>query len=221
MLGLLTENGPFHFDERTSNLHLNPYSWNKLANVIYLESPSCVGFSYGGNCTSGDDITMRDNYQFLLGWFERFPAFQSNPFFLSGESYAGQYIPQLANHILSQQSRGFSFEGFIVGNPSGLTTNVAFADSTYGFLRQHALISQAQFDNIGQVCNLTSALTAPSPECQKAELALWESNLKGINPYNVLAPCVGDGPGINPGNVGGRRSIYVCETCVWKSTLLK
>jgi carboxypeptidase C (cathepsin A) len=38
----------------------NEYSWNTAANVLYIESPAGVGYSYCGNtadCTFNDDTS--------------------------------------------------------------------------------------------------------------------------------------------------------------------
>lgn len=45
MLGLLQENGPcfINEDETTRN---NPWSWNNHVNMIYIDEPNQVGFSY-------------------------------------------------------------------------------------------------------------------------------------------------------------------------------
>merc|ERR550539_81160 len=45
MDGLLTEQGPFRPDEN-GNLVMNQYRWNKLANMIFIEQPAGVGFSW-------------------------------------------------------------------------------------------------------------------------------------------------------------------------------
>lgn len=72
---------------------------------MFLESPAGVGFSYS-NMTAdygknGDKKTAEDNYVFLLNWLERFPEYKGRDFYISGESYAGHYVPQLAHTILS------------------------------------------------------------------------------------------------------------------------
>ncbi|ETO18792.1 hypothetical protein RFI_18456 [Reticulomyxa filosa] len=46
LLGAFTELGPFHPYENGEKVEYNPYSWNGLANMLFLESPGCVGFSY-------------------------------------------------------------------------------------------------------------------------------------------------------------------------------
>jgi serine carboxypeptidase-like clade 2 len=75
-----------------------------VANVIFLESPAGVGFSYASNDTNnndnvGDRRTAEDTFVFLLNWLERFPEYKGRDFYIAGESYGGNYVPQLATVI--------------------------------------------------------------------------------------------------------------------------
>lgn len=76
-----------------------------MANIIFLESPAGVGFSYSNTSTdySTDDTkTAADSYMFLISWLERFPEYKTRDFYITGESYAGHYVPQLASLILQK-----------------------------------------------------------------------------------------------------------------------
>jgi len=42
-----------------------------------------------------------DSYTFLINWLHRFPHYKSRDLFITGESYAGHYVPQLAHTILT------------------------------------------------------------------------------------------------------------------------
>ena len=74
-------------------LQYNRYGWSRFSNMLYLESPAGVGFSYcdAGSlpCASNDTSTAEDAFDALLAFFTRFPALQKRPFFITGESYAG------------------------------------------------------------------------------------------------------------------------------------
>jgi len=76
-----------------------------VANVIFLESPAGVGFSYSNTSSdyenTGDVRTAVDSYIFLLNWLERFPEYKGRDFYIAGESYAGHYIPELAAVIVA------------------------------------------------------------------------------------------------------------------------
>lgn len=92
MLALFTESGPFSLNSSGTGLIENNFSWNKYANIIYIESPLGVGFSGNdnNNYTTGDPDTANQNYAFVKGFFSLFPEFRKNKFFISGESYGGR-----------------------------------------------------------------------------------------------------------------------------------
>ena len=80
-----------------------------MANVIFLESPAGVGFSYSNaSVESGDSGTAVDAYLFLLYWLERFPEYKGRDFYIAGESYSGHYVPQLATVIVALAEFGLT-----------------------------------------------------------------------------------------------------------------
>lgn len=48
LLACFQENGPFIFKPEETKFTMNPNSWNNNANLLYLETPSGVGFSESG-----------------------------------------------------------------------------------------------------------------------------------------------------------------------------
>ncbi|XP_059635587.1 serine carboxypeptidase 1-like [Cornus florida] len=104
--GAMQELGPFRVKSDGKTLFRNDYAWNNVANVLFLESPAGVGFSYSNTSddydNAGDKSTADDSHTFLLNWLERFPQYKTRDFFITGESYAGHYVPQLAYTILSR-----------------------------------------------------------------------------------------------------------------------
>ncbi|KAM7250822.1 hypothetical protein ACFE04_022705 [Oxalis oulophora] len=112
--GFVYEHGPFNFEAAKvkgslPTLHLNPYSSSKVSNILYLDSPAGVGFSYSKNKTdyiTGDTKTASDSHIFLLKWFELYSEFLSNPFFISGESYAEIYVPTISYEVMTGLDAG-------------------------------------------------------------------------------------------------------------------
>jgi carboxypeptidase C (cathepsin A) len=93
LFAFTTEHGPLRpLATDPTKLEANPFSWNNAGvNIIYLESPVGVGFSWAedGNYTAGDNETARVAHEFLLGLFyDQFPELLAQDVFIAGESYA-------------------------------------------------------------------------------------------------------------------------------------
>lgn len=87
--------------------------------MLYLEAPAGVGYSYcvdpQSKCTSNDTSTAIDNHAFLVGFFDLFPEYKTRPMFITGESYAGIYIPTLMQEI-TRQGLIANVKGVAIGN---------------------------------------------------------------------------------------------------------
>jgi len=116
LIGFLTEQGPFSV-RKDQKLWINPYRWNLIANMIFFEQPVEVGYSWTSEETNfSDQLAAEDNADFIEGWFDLFPQYKSNPFYISSESYGGHYMPQLSIELLSRITVP-NFKGMLVGNP--------------------------------------------------------------------------------------------------------
>lgn len=91
MLGFLTEQGPFR-PNKDMTLSLNDYAWNKISNMVFIESPCGVGFSYSDDeddYKMDDEITAADNYALIQAFLTRFPEYSASSLYISSESYGG------------------------------------------------------------------------------------------------------------------------------------
>ena len=123
--GWSSEHGPMQLDD-DGNYNLNEYSWHRAANMLYIESPGDVGYSYidsklDYDLEISDDIASQDNLNALLDFFKKFPSFKGRDFYISGESYAGIYVPTLAYRVIEYnkgvvESQKINLKGILVGN---------------------------------------------------------------------------------------------------------
>ncbi|KAG0244091.1 Alpha/Beta hydrolase protein [Mortierella sp. GBAus27b] len=98
LTGLFMELGPCKVKLDGSSTEYNPHSWNSRSNVIFLDQPTNVGYSYGTS-VSNTATAAKDVYAFLQVFFKEFPEYQRVDFHIAGESYAGHYIPAMAKEI--------------------------------------------------------------------------------------------------------------------------
>ena len=142
------KNGPFRVQKDGKTLVKDPYSWNTLANVLYLESPVGVGYSYDDHeaiTTFTDDMTAQDNYLALEQFFRKFPQFSNNSFYMTGESYAGVYLPTLAVKIYEHKSK-INLKGVAIGN--GALDFHMFFNSMIKICYTHGLIDTNEYKQL-------------------------------------------------------------------------
>ncbi|KAH7729145.1 Protein F41C3.5 [Aphelenchoides avenae] len=159
MFGNLAEIGPFLLNNDLQTLRENPYTWNKFASVVFIDAPGGVGFSY---TTSDDDKkyddnrTSAENYRAIKDFFGIYPQFRKHAIFLSGESYAGIYIPTLASRIIEgQHDFVINLKGVAIGNglldvPLRKRTNVEFFYG-HGYVGQDIWKQYEQVDRVNKI----------------------------------------------------------------------
>ncbi|KAF7806784.1 serine carboxypeptidase-like 33 [Senna tora] len=174
--GAVVEIGPLTVNKNGEGLEFNNYSWNQEANLLFVESPVGVGFSYTNTSSDltilEDSFVAEDAYNFLVNWLERFPQFKSRDFFISGESYADRSKCPFIN-----------LKGFIVGNPE--TEDYYDYKGLLEYAWSHAVISDQQYDKAKQVCDFKQFEW--SKECNEAMNIVFQ-DYSEIDIYNIYAP---------------------------------
>lgn len=116
--GLLQENGPFLWQSGTYEPVPNPYSWVNLTNMVYIDQPVSTGFS-PGSITVNDENDVASQF---MGFWENFIdtfSMEGYKVYITGESYAGQYIPYIASAMLDAEDECyFQVKGIQINDPS-------------------------------------------------------------------------------------------------------
>ncbi|KAM7525121.1 hypothetical protein LguiA_015023 [Lonicera macranthoides] len=171
--GATQEIGPFIVDKDGHALKFNPYSWNREANMLFLESPIGVGFSYSNTASDyedlGDELTANDAYAFLHNWFVKFPSYRTRNFYIAGESYAGKYVPELASLIYDKNkdpSLAIDLRGILLGNPE--TCDAEDWKGLVDYAWSHAVVSDETHQAIRESCDFYSNDTWSNKACSEA-----------------------------------------------------
>lgn len=90
MIGLFQENGPCRFENGESTPSLNPYSWNNYANMLYIDQPIGVGFSYGTDPVTSTLTAAPYVWKLIQAFYDQFPKYENREFGIWTESYGGR-----------------------------------------------------------------------------------------------------------------------------------
>ncbi|RYP45861.1 hypothetical protein DL768_007857 [Monosporascus sp. mg162] len=213
--GLLQENGPFLWQYGTFKPVPNPWAWNRLTNVVWVEQPVGTGFSRGNvTATSEEDVAKQ-----FLGFWKNFVetfSMQEYAVYIAGESYAGMYCPYIASAMLDEaDTTYYNVSGMLIYDPvlgndivQAATTTVPFVDyhrNLMTFNHSFTAYLHEQHEFCGFADYNAQYLTYPPPGPQpsdydstvSAECAgLWGmviNEMFSVNPcfnvYQVAATC--------------------------------
>ncbi|KAK8712267.1 hypothetical protein V6N13_147507 [Hibiscus sabdariffa] len=150
--------GPFITAKNARGLVRNLFSWNKVSNLLFIDSPIGSGWSYSNTSSdynNGDDSTKKILVSFMQKWYEKYPSFKSKDLYVAGSSYGGHFVPNLANGLLDDNKQSkemkFNVKGIALGNP--LLRRKLDILARYDYLNSRGGIDTLSVNEIKKECN--------------------------------------------------------------------
>lgn len=135
--GFFQENGPVIWQYGSYRPVKNPYTWANLTNVVWVEQPIGTGFTQGTPTETNEDEVAAT----FLGWFKNFIDtfnLHNRKIYVTGESYAGYYVPYITNAMLDKKDKVYyDATGLIIYDPVVSTTEIGNDVPTLPFVEFH------------------------------------------------------------------------------------
>ena len=109
---------PLRISEPTSGtftMDTTEETWIKQATMIYIDQPVGTGFSFGTPLLTNMDEAATEFVYFMQQIWTTFPALASKDLYMTGESYAGKYIPRFSWAL--HETGGFNLRASLIGDP--------------------------------------------------------------------------------------------------------
>ena len=194
LFGLFVEQGPIMID-KNQKLHRRDITWNSKYHLLFIDQPVGTGYSFSRSedgYVHNEDEVARDLYTMLMQFFQIYTEYLSCPFYVTGESYGGKYVPAIVYKIHMENIHAkmkINLKGMAIGD--GLID--PYNEWDYGpVMYQFGLIDERQLEYV----NLQTALARDAIRLGKYSLAYdlfnnlfdkFYSNTTGLNDvYNYL-----------------------------------
>lgn len=117
LTGLIKEHGPMLYQPGTPGFTPNTYAWRNLTNIVYIEQPIGVGFTQGTPDVSNEKELAKQLKGFWKNFVDAFKL-HKRKVYLTGESYAGFYVPYIANAFINAEDNTyFNLKGVAIHDP--------------------------------------------------------------------------------------------------------
>ncbi|KAF2260498.1 carboxypeptidase cpdS precursor [Lojkania enalia] len=206
--GFLQENGPILWQYGTFKPVYNPWNWATLTNMVWIEQPVGTGFTQGTPTATSQEQTAEEFLGFLKNFIDTF-GLCNKKIYIAGESYAGKYIPYIADAALSKNdTEYYDVRGILIYDPSVASDAlledvpaVPFVDHWAGLFN----LNKTFMDHIherAEECGYTDYMNTylsfppPGPLPEPRQCGLWEDITYAVfltNPcfdvYQVATTC--------------------------------
>ncbi|KAF3931168.1 hypothetical protein ABW19_dt0201273 [Dactylella cylindrospora] len=157
--GFLQENGPFTWKYGTFLPVQNKYTWVNLTNMVWIEQPVGTGFSEGEPNIKNEEDLAAQFLGFVQNFIDKFDL-HGKRIWITGESYAGKYIPYIADAMFNRKdTKYFNIKGTLLYDPSIGYDLLQQSIPAYEFaLRNNAILNipdsnMERLRNLSEVCH--------------------------------------------------------------------
>ena len=200
-LALFYENGPYKMAP-DSTFSTNAYSWNSMANLLFIDQPLGTGYSYSSplDVVTSEAGVATDLYNFLVDFFAEYPQLDGRELYIVGESYAGHYVPAIGHKIVEMNQAGekpMNLKGIGIGNGLVEPLSQYGAYSTYAKDRglvdpvSYAAMKAAYYATCYpaiEACRLAAKENIPAATTIACMAAQETCNLSQMIPVQLEAP---------------------------------
>nr|XP_043611170.1 serine carboxypeptidase-like 13 [Erigeron canadensis] len=183
-----------------TTLKLNPNAWTQIANILFIDIPAGIGFSYAESkkgWISSDSMLATQANEFIKKFLIDHPKFLKSPLYIGGNSYIGVVVPKITLELYEGNERGeqptINIKGYILISP--LTHKFMDFNSRFEYAHRMALISDDIYKSAiancqGNYVNVNSANSLCAQNLQS-----YEECTSHIKLDNILEPfCDVDDP---------------------------
>ncbi|WP_298624393.1 peptidase S10 [uncultured Legionella sp.] len=167
--GFFSENGPYVINQM-GKLKKRKFAWNEIGHFLMIDNPKGVGLSYASKedqIKNAQTATI-ELYNALNAFYQRYPELKDNALYLSGESYAGKYIAELAEQISNHNQKlpaaaQINLQGVIIGD--GWVNPLVQQSSVADYAYSHGLIDKNTREKVREIYKkCAQAINNKSPQ---------------------------------------------------------
>lgn len=165
---------------------------------MYVDQPIGTGFSHAAttHLNTNEEEIAENMSLFMQRFLEKYPQLQGHDFYITGESYAGHYIPAISHNFIfkHKQDLKFNFRGMAIGN--GLVDPYNQYPEYNTFAYENKLISAAThlvLEGVFKACQLlieSHVWPVALEECQLGVTAILGLPVApAFNVYDIREKC--------------------------------